>query len=670
MKQAGIAGVDIFDIGARAPNNPGQMIPPGPAFMSPGSLSAILCVIRQATKYNMEVGLSLASSWNAGGSWITPEHAGKSLYFSKVRVSGTGLQNVRLPFPEISKVDEKGKPRVIVYDAAGKPVYRQEVAVLAVPVASKEHFLDTSRIIDVTQFFDAEKEMLNWNIPPGEWEVCRYVCSNSGEQLKYYSDNSAGPIIDHFDSSATRAHLMYFINHLKPALGDFTKTALKNFYLASFEATGLIWTPSLPAEFKKLNGYSILKYLPAIFDKKLFDSITTGRFAHDYNFAISELMIRNHYAKAREICHEYGLKIISESGGPGPPLHNVPVEALKALGALDIPRGEFWNKHAIYDADSIDLLMLVKEVAAASHIYRRGIAEEESFTSFQNWNEGPFDLKPLGDRAFCEGMNRVVVHGFSHNPSAYGPPGIVYHAGTHFNDRNVWWTKIRPFTDYLSRISFVLQQSDFVSDVLYYYGEKVPNFVTPKNTRFSVGPGYDYDIINTEILLKDLDVKNGLLVLPGGAKFSVLALGNMEYVSPRVLKRIGELAAKGAVITGERPVRRLGFFNSPELTKPSKTWQGRYGQNQGRHLHELPAPGRSWMVSRRCRSCRHSRYPLTLSTRVTIHPCSTISTTAAVKRIFIWLEIRPTSGFQGCVPSASRTNPLNCGMLLQEEQLP
>ena len=33
-----------------------------------------------------------------------------------------------------------------------------------------------------------------------------------------------------------------------------------------------------------------------------------------------------------------------EAGGPGWPLHQVPVDSLKALGALDIPRGEFWTR--------------------------------------------------------------------------------------------------------------------------------------------------------------------------------------------------------------------------------------------------------------------------------------------------------------------------------------
>lgn len=511
IKNVGIGGVDIFEIGVSAANNPNGMVKAGPAFMGPESLKAIEIAIREATRLKLEVGLNLASSWNAGGSWIGPKHAAKSIYFSKTVVDGGNQQTIRLPFPEISKLDERGKPRVIEYGADGRPVYHQEIAVIALPVHSKGTTLDTTQLVSLSRQFDADKEVLTWNVPPGQWEIYRYVCANSGEQLKLPSFNSKGPIIDHFDSSATRAHFQHFIDKLKPRLGDFSKTTLKTLYLASYEATGFVWTPSLPAMFKKIHGYSIEKFLPALFDKSLLKPGQAADFQQDFNRTLSDLMIQNHYRKASEICHENGLQIASEAGGPGPPLHNVPVETIKALGALDVPRGEFWSRYEYITPDSVDIMWLVKEIAAAAHIYNRRIVEEESFTSFHHWQEGPFDLKPIADRAFCEGMNRVVIHGFSHNPAGTGFPGIVYSAGTHFNDKQTWWPKVKPFTDYLGRVSHVLQNTDFVADVVYYYGDQVPNFVAPKNTRFRVGTGYDYEIINTDILLNDLTVKEGQL---------------------------------------------------------------------------------------------------------------------------------------------------------------
>jgi len=560
MKEAGIGGFDLFEIGVPKEDD---MILGGPAFLSDESLKIIKFVVEEAGKLDLTVGLNLASSWNAGGSWIKPEHGGKSLYSSTINVKGNSSnQEIKLPFPEISFPKESliggtDKP-MISLRKDGKPEYYEEISILAMPANMEKNTLDTTKIINVTRFFDSKSELLHWDVPPGDWRICRYVCSNSGQQLVLPSPQSAGLTIDHFDSTAVETHLMYIINRLQPVLGDFRNSALKSFYLASYEARGFVWTSSMVSEFKKMNGYDICKYIPSFFEPELFTPETVQKVQTDFKKTLSELMINNLYKKSKKICNRYGLQINCEAGGPGYPLYNGPAEPLKALGALDIPRGEFWVNHSRFykdnnGIDSIDVLRVVKEVAAASHIYGKGIVEEEAFTSFQHWQEGPFDLKPLGDRAFCEGMNRVVFHGFSHNPIGSGFPGFVYHAGTHFNEKRVWWLKIKPFVDYITRLSSVFQKANFKADVLYYYGDKVPNAATAKNTHFSVGPGYDYEIINTEILLNKLTVENEKFVLSNGANFSLLVLESEEVINPAVLNKLNKLAKQGGMIIGDKP---------------------------------------------------------------------------------------------------------------------
>jgi hypothetical protein len=562
MKNAGIGGFDLFEIGVPKQD---VMIPAGPAFLSDESLKIIGFVVKEAGKLGLTVGLNLASSWNAGGSWVKPEHAGKSLYYSKTGIKGNSeVQRIILPFPEVSLPESSlvggtGK-QMIPFRSDGRPEYYEEVAVLAIPADIKSNSLDTSRVINITGYFDAKNDILTWNAPAGSWEIHRYVCSNSGQQLVLPSRYSAGLTIDHFDSTAVRSHLMYIISRLMPVTGDFRKTALKSFYLASYEARGFVWTSTLPSEFKKVNGYDIYKSLPSLFNPELFSREHSRKLQADFRKTLSELMINNLYKNARRICNSYGLKINCEAGGPGYPLYNGPSEPLRALGALDIPRGEFWVNHSRYypdsnRKDSIDIMRVVKEVSAASHIYGRRIAEEESFTSFQHWQEGPFDIKPFGDRAFCEGMNRVVFHGFSHNPAGTGFPGIVYHAGTHFNDKRVWWPMAKPFIDYISRISYIAQTANFISDVLFYYGDRLPNAVNAKNTHFTAGAGYDYEVVNTEILLNNVTVRQGKLVLSTGAQFSILVLDKEETINPAVLIKLDELARQGAIILGAKPER-------------------------------------------------------------------------------------------------------------------
>src|SRR5690606_20068698 len=58
IKDAGLGGVDIFEIGFR----PDGVVPAGPAFMSDSSLADIAFAIQEAGKLDLEVGLNLSSS--------------------------------------------------------------------------------------------------------------------------------------------------------------------------------------------------------------------------------------------------------------------------------------------------------------------------------------------------------------------------------------------------------------------------------------------------------------------------------------------------------------------------------------------------------------------------------------------------------------------------------
>jgi hypothetical protein len=96
--------------------------------------------------------------------------------------------------------------------------------------------------------------------------------------------------------------------------------------MASYEARGFTWTTTLPEEFRRLNGYDVYKFIPALFEDDVFNPELTAHFKADFQLTLSELMINGFYKKSKEICNMHGLKNNCEAGGPGLPLHNVPVE--------------------------------------------------------------------------------------------------------------------------------------------------------------------------------------------------------------------------------------------------------------------------------------------------------------------------------------------------------
>lgn len=544
MKSKGINRAEIWDVAAV--KNP-SFIPAGGAFLGDESVSLIKHAISEGKRLKMSIGIVASSGWNAGGSWVTPDWASKNLYFSKVEVAGPRALSIDLPFPKF--------PEGCPMKDRDTPVFYKDVSVLAVPYSAEMTIDDVSRVVSLTPFFKDGK--LKWEVPEGKWTILRFVCSNNGQQLIVPSPNSNGLFIDFFDPEATKRHLKHFMDRLGVTPENSTEAGLAYFEFDSMElAEGTPWTDSFPSIFMERRGYEIEKYLPVLAGWDIRN--ITERFRYDFKQTVSDQLIYSHYQTGTEFLKKYNAKLVSESGGPGAPVWDTcPVDALKALGTVSVPRGEFWIKHRN--------MFLIKEVASASHIYGQKIVDAESFTTWRRWKDSPFDMKKVVDRAFCEGLNNITFHTFASTNPEDGLPGRTYHAGYDMNPGTTWWAKSKPFMDYLSRCSYLLQQGLFVGDACYYYGDQTPNFFplfhdVPEKPRIKgLRKGYDYDVVNTDVILNRMSVKDGRLVLPDGMSYAIMLLADQVHMPLEVLKKISELVKAGATVVGPRPTTVPGL---------------------------------------------------------------------------------------------------------------
>ena len=544
MKSKGINRAEIWDVAAV--RNP-VFIPAGGGFLGDESVKLIKHAISEGKRLKMSIGIVASSGWNAGGSWVTPEWASKNLFFSKVEVNGPQTLAIDLPFPKFPEGCPMKDPNT--------PVFYKDVSVLAFPFNANKTIENISGIKNLTPFFKDGK--LNWIVPEGKWTILRFVCSNNGQQLIVPSPNSNGLFIDFFDPEATKRHLKYFMDRLGVTTENSSEAGLNYFEFDSMElAEGTPWTDAFPSIFRERMGYEIENYLPVLAGWDIKN--TTERFLYDFKQTVSDQLIYSHYQTGTEFLKQYNAELVSESGGPGPPIwETCPVDALKALGSVSVPRGEFWIKHRN--------MFLIKEVSSAAHIYGQKIVDAESFTTWRRWKDSPFDMKKVVDRAFCEGLNNITFHTFASTNPEDGLPGRTYHAGYDMNPGTTWWNKSKPFMDYLSRCSYLLQQGLFVGDVCYYYGDQAPNFFplfhdVPEKPRLNgLGNGYDFDVINSDIILNRMSVKDGRLVLPDGMSYSIMLLPDQVHMPLEVLKKIGELVNAGATVVGPRPTTVPGL---------------------------------------------------------------------------------------------------------------
>ncbi len=129
----------------------------------------------------------------------------------------------------------------------------------------------------------------------------------------------------------------------------------------------------------------------------------------------------------------------------------------------------------------------------------------------------------------------------------------------------------------------MLQRGLPVSDVLYYYGDNIPNYTQIRDADpVGVGTGYDYDVITADALIDRVSVKDGRLVLPDGTNYRMLMLPRLESMPIAVLRKLATLTKDGAEIAGQRPTSPSGLLDSKNFSKEfdeltGKLWNGKSG---------------------------------------------------------------------------------------------
>jgi len=599
MKAKGFAGAVLID--ANGANQDGNdPVPHGPTFFTPEWRELYKYTLHEAARLGLEISLNIQSGWNLGGPRVSQDDAGKQYVWSEMKVSGGTSLKLRLPEPKAR--DGYYRDIVILAYRVNKTIahaplrnWKQKALqeslepfstpdssplFAEIPGTPDEQDTDVTNIINLTDNLSSDKT-LQWNAPAGKWQFLRfgYTIGNHS-YVSTSSDGWGGYSIDVYNATAFQDYWKTIVSPLIDDAGPLAGKTLKYLHTDSWEIELANWTPALCAEFKKRRGYDMTRWLPVLAGRIVNSRQESDRFLFDYRKTLGDLAIDDHYRLFRDNAHARGLEIHPESGGP----HSVPIDAQRCLGWDDAPMSEFWAwswEHRIGDVNRF----FVKQPASAAHTYGHKYVFAEGFTTIgPNWQEKIWDnLKPAFDKAMCEGLNVLVWHAFVCSPSATGIPGQQYFAGTHLNPKVTWWEKSASFFSYINRCQWMAQQGNFSADVLYYYGDHVPNFAQlKKSDPAQIEPGYDYDVITAEALLENASVKDGKIVLADGMSYRVLVLPSRDEISLPVLKKLRELVLAGGTVIGPKPVKDETLENfaatDAEVAKlADELWGGRTG---------------------------------------------------------------------------------------------
>lgn len=581
MKSRNFKGAMIFDAGGH--NQRGnEDIPAGPLFGSDEWNELFVFALDEAKRLGLEMGFNIQSGWNLGGPRVTPEYTAKQIVYTETKIRGNKNISQKLKMPGVKRnfykdigvlaipITESVKRNEVISDLDYKLGYHELGGsapdtrfLLKNSPGNKEgntsYTVKKEDVIDLTSRMDS-KGNLRWDAPEGNWVILRIGYTCTAAHVSTSSGVWKGSVLDYMSKEAFDFYWNDVVEPIFETAGEHVGTTLKFMETDSWECGGMNWTDNFPGEFSNYRGYDILKYLPIVAGFVIDDLNTTNAFLSDFRKTLGDLVAYNHYKRFQEYAHKYKMGIQPESAGP----HAGPMDGIKNYGFNDIVMSEFWSPSP--HRPNPENRFFLKQASSAAHIYGKKIVGAESFTTIgPQWNDELWhDQKSAFDHEICAGLNRMYFHTFTCSPPEMGLPGQEYFAGTHVNPQVTWWDQSGAFIDYMHRTQSVVQNGKFVADVLYYYGDHVPNIFPYKHSDpAGAMPGFDYDVTDETIFLQ-LEMDDGKIVVPGGVKYKVLVLPDHKVLSMSVLKKLNKLLQQGAQVIGYKPESSVSLVGGIE----------------------------------------------------------------------------------------------------------
>jgi hypothetical protein len=591
MRQAGIGGAIIMEVNVGIPRG-------GVEFMSPDWKTLFKHAVAEAERLGIEISLITGPGWTgSGGPWVEPAQSMQHLVGKATRVKGPILYDDTLARPDRRPAffgDGLLPPAL----ERQKDEYYRDVMVLAYPTPPRQETIpsidekalytrapyssmtsvrsffpssadhpataaggavDPGRVLDLTPLY-VPGGRLRWEAPAGDWTILRLGATSTGANTRPAPVPGLGLECDKLDTAALNTHFDAFFGALLREIGprDLSRRGgWKNLHIDSWEMGAQNWTGAFRQEFSQRRGYDLAPYLPALTGAVVGNREMSERFLWDFRQTAQELVLKNHAAHLKELGRRHGFGLSIE------PYDMNPTSDMSLGSLADVPMCEFWmygfnTSYSVIEATSI------------AHTTGRTIVAAEAFTSSETerWDAYPGSMKGLGDWAFAAGVNRIVFHRYQHQPWNDLRPGMTMGPyGVHWERTQSWWEMVPAYHQYLSRCQMMLREGHPVADVCFLVAEGAPHvFRAPRSALRGNPPdrrSFNFDGCAPDVFLEGASVRDGEILLAGGARYRVLVLPERETMTPALLDKVKTLVAAGATVIGRPPRKSPGLTDYP-----------------------------------------------------------------------------------------------------------
>lgn len=413
----------------------------------------------ESKRLHMTMGMFNGAGYaTSGGTWITPELSMQEICYSKTKVSGGKQREVELkqptvrpkanqPFPVYNPLNKKVKiPKI-----PERKTYYKDIVVLAMPAKG---IVSKLEILNITSMMQPDGKLV-WDAPAGDWIVYRFGHTTMGAKTQPAQWQASGFECDKMSQIAVDFHLDHVIGEMKSHLGNLVGNTVDHVYFDSFEDYMPTWTPRMREEFASRRGYDLLPYLASFAGRVVEGKEQTKRFKLDFKATVEDLYRDIYFTTIAKKLKAAHLNFQCEPyGGPW--------RSDDVLPLVNNVMGEFWTHDGVYAPYELEPVILALRRSG------QNILAAEAFTGQpkdSQWSETPAGLKPIGDEAFCAGINKIILHRFVQQPwdDKYLPGNTMGQWGTHFDRTQTWWKPAKAMVGYWQRCEAVLQWGHYIS---------------------------------------------------------------------------------------------------------------------------------------------------------------------------------------------------------------
>lgn len=530
-------------------------------YLSKPHLALLKLTADQARRLDMEVAITFGSGWTFGGDWVAPEDRSKCLVCTWFDVEGG--KSIEGRIPEFVPPSQ----RLIHHEV--DPNFRAKaddedllLAVVAAPITGGDA-VDVGRAQVLP--FDARAARVSWQAPAGRWRVFGFRLRYTGQQNSAQNETPEQWVVDHLNPAAMDRYSLHLAQLFRETFGDHLGTTIDSFFCDSFEVVPLpgsiLWTNDLLDAISKRTGQDARLLLPALWQD---GGPATNRIRHDVNETLHLRGLAS-IATFREHCA--ALKVQARVQ----PHYRFVEELVQGAGMADRPETEVTTARYQTVEDPR------KATVSGSRYYGRAFTSAEAFTFIHKdrYRTTLQDMKIATDAFLRDGVTQFYNHGFLGSPEARVAPSRDMPWGSPLNHWAPWWPHYHHLANYTARSSFLLRQGDPVSDVAIFspqashWSRKAVWNIERRFVNYGglgdllVRAGYDYEVINDDVLLNHSEVTDRALEA-GPLRHHVVLLPSCTVMRPESLAKLVTFAERGGLVValGNLPRQAPGLKNA------------------------------------------------------------------------------------------------------------